>query len=84
MGAQMRKEKEREMRRTTAIDMTNGPLLGKILLFSLPLMASNILQILFNAVDIVVVGQFAGHESLAAVGSTSPVVYLFTNLLIAS
>ena len=70
------------MKRTSAIDMTNGPLLGKILLFTLPLMASNILQILFNAVDIVVVGQFAGHESLAAVGSTSPVVYLFTNLLI--
>jgi Na+-driven multidrug efflux pump len=66
----------------TTIDMTHGPLLGKILLFSLPLMASNVLQLLFNAADIVVVGRFAGHESLAAVGSTVSVIYLFVNLLI--
>ena len=62
--------------------MTHGPLLGKILLFSLPLMASNILQLLFNAADIVVVGRFAGHASLAAVGSTVSIIYLFINLLI--
>ena len=65
-----------------SIDMVNGPILGKILLFSLPLMASNVLQLLFNAVDIVVVGRFAGHTSLAAVGSTTSIVNLFTNLLI--
>lgn len=70
------------MRSKTAIDMTHGPLLGKILLFSLPLMASNILQLLFNAADIMVVGRFAGHASLAAVGSTVSVIYLFINLLI--
>ena len=65
-----------------SIDMVNGPILSRVLLFSLPLMASNILQLLFNAVDIVVVGRFAGHTSLAAVGSTSSIVNLFTNLLI--
>lgn len=62
--------------------MTHGPLLGKILLFSLPLMASNILQLLFNAADVVVVGRFAGHTSLAAVGSTTSIIFLFVNLLI--
>ena len=68
------------MRRT--MDMTSGPVLGKILLFSIPLMASNVLQILFNSMDIVVVGRYAGYNSLAAVGSTSSIVNLFTNLLI--
>lgn len=70
------------MKSKTTINMTSGSLLGKILLFSLPLMASNILQLLFNAADVVVVGRFAGHESLAAVGSTVSVIYLFVNLLI--
>lgn len=65
-----------------AIDMTHGPLLGKILRFSLPLMAANLLQLLFNAADVVVVGQFAGSESLAAVSSTTCVIYLVTNLMI--
>jgi putative MATE family efflux protein len=67
---------------TSGMDMTRGPLLGKILLFSLPLMATNILQMMFNAADIIVVGQFAGYTSLAAVGSTAPTIYLFINLLI--
>ncbi|MBQ8143166.1 MAG: MATE family efflux transporter [Butyricicoccus sp.] len=70
------------MKNKTAIDMTHGPLLSKILLFSLPLMASNILQLLFNAADVAVIGRFAGHTSLAAVGSTTSVVFLFLNLLI--
>lgn len=70
------------MKRNATIDMTHGPLLGKILLFSLPLMASNILQLLFNAADIVVVGRFAGSASLAAVSSTVSVINLFTQLLI--
>lgn len=65
-----------------SIDMVNGPILSRVLLFAIPLMASNILQLLFNAVDIVVVGRFAGHTSLAAVGSTTSIVNLFTNLLI--
>lgn len=70
------------MSRSSAMDMTNGPLFGKILIFSLPLIASNILQLLFNAADVIVVGRYAGYNSLAAVGSTSSVVYLVTNLLI--
>ena len=57
-------------RKSYEIDMCNGPLFGKILLFTLPLMLSGILQLLFNAADVVVVGQFAGNEALAAVGST--------------
>lgn len=64
------------------IDMTHGPLLGKILLFSLPLMASNLLQLLFNTADVVVVGRWAGHQSLAAVGSTACVINLVINLLV--
>lgn len=62
------------------IDMCNGPLLGKILVFAIPLMLSGILQLLFNAADIVVVGRFAGNESLAAVGSTSSLINLLVNV----
>lgn len=64
------------------IDMCNGPLLGKIILFYLPLMLSGILQLLFNAADIIVVGQFAGDEALAAVGSTSSLINLLVNVFI--
>lgn len=64
------------------IDMCNGPLLGKILIFSLPLMLSGILQLLFNAADIVVVGRFAGNHALAAVGATSSLINLLVNLFI--
>lgn len=62
------------------IDMCNGPLLGKILMFSLPLMLSGILQLMFNAADIVVVGRFAGNEALAAVGATSSLINLLVNI----
>lgn len=62
------------------IDMCNGPLLGKILVFAIPLMLSGILQLLFNAADIVVVGRFAGNEALAAVGSTSSLINLLVNV----
>lgn len=64
------------------IDMCNGPLLGKILLFYFPLMLSGILQLLFNAADVATVGHFAGNESLAAVGSTSSLTNLIINLFI--
>lgn len=64
------------------IDMCNGPLFGKILMFSVPVILSGILQLLFNAADIVVVGRFAGNEALAAVGSTSSLINLMTNLFI--
>ncbi|MCM1540122.1 MAG: MATE family efflux transporter [Blautia sp.] len=62
------------------IDMCNGPLLGKILIFYVPLMLSGVLQLLFNAADIAVVGHFAGNESLAAVGSTGSLTNLIVNL----
>lgn len=64
------------------IDMVRGPVLAKMLRFSLPLMLSSILQILFNAADIIVVGRFAGDHSLAAVGSTSSLIMLLVNLFI--
>ncbi|MCM1174808.1 MAG: MATE family efflux transporter [Blautia sp.] len=62
------------------MDMCSGSILGKILLFTLPLMCSSLLQLLFNAADIIVVGRFAGDNSLAAVGSTSSLINLLTNL----
>lgn len=65
-----------------SIDMLNGPLMGKLVVFSVPLILSGILQLLFNAADIIVVGQWAGTESLAAVGSTGSLVNLITNLFI--
>ena len=64
------------------IDMLNGPLAGKILLFALPLMLSSLLQLMFNAADVVVVGRFAGKEALAAVGSNGSLINLFVNLFI--
>lgn len=64
------------------IDMCNGPLFKKILLFSLPLMLSGILQLLFNAADMVVVGRWVGSDALAAVGSTGPLINLLVNVFI--
>lgn len=64
------------------IDMCNGPLLGKIIMFYIPLMLSGILQLLYNAADVAVVGRFAGNEALAAVGSTSSLTNLLVNLFI--
>lgn len=61
------------------MDMCSGSILKKILLFTLPLMCSSLLQLLFNAADIIVVGRFAGDNSLAAVGSTSSLINLLTN-----
>lgn len=57
------------MKKSYEMDMCSGPLLSKILIFSIPLMISGILQLLFNAADIVVVGRFTGSEAMAAVGS---------------
>ena len=64
------------------IDMCSGSIMDKLIAFSLPLMLSSILQLMFNAVDIVVVGKFSGSEALAAVGSTSALINVFTNLFI--
>lgn len=64
------------------IDMPQGPMFTKLVLFSLPLMASGMLQLLFNAADVIVVGRFAGEQSLAAVGSTGSLVTLIVNLFV--
>lgn len=62
------------------IDMCTGPLFGKIVSFTVPLMLSGILQLLFNAADMIVVGQFAGNNDLAAVGATGPLINLIVNV----
>ena len=62
--------------------MCNGSIMDKLISFSLPLMLSGILQLMFNAVDIIVVGQFTGSQALAAVGSTTALIAVFTNLFI--
>lgn len=64
------------------IDMCSGSIFKKMLLFALPLMCSSILQLLFNAADIVVVGRFAGDHALAAVGSNTALINLLTNLFV--
>ena len=64
------------------LDMCSGTIANKILVFALPLMLSGMLQLLFNAADIVVVGRFCGKESLAAVGSNTSLINLFINLFV--
>ncbi len=71
-----------EMNKKYEIDMCNGSVYGKMLLFALPLMCSSILQLLFNAADIVVVGRFAGDNALAAVGSNTALINLLTNIFV--
>ncbi len=66
----------------TNMDMLNGPLGRKILRFAVPLAATSILQQLFNAADIAVVGQFAGDKALAAVGANTFVINLLINLFV--
>ena len=72
----------KKQKKDYTIDMCNGPILKKLLIFSVPLMFSSILQLLFNAVGIVVVGHFAGDNSMAAVGSNAAIVGLLINLFI--
>jgi len=64
------------------INMTKGPILGSLLKFSIPVICSNFLQLLFNAADVAVVGRFAGDASLAAVGSSTSLINLLINLFI--
>ncbi len=68
------------MAKAVNLNMTQGPLLGKIIRFSVPLMLSGMLQLLYNAADVIVVGRFAGPAALAAVGSTGSLVNLLVNL----
>ena len=69
-------------KRNFEIDMCNGPIFSKLVSFALPLCLSSILQLMFNAVDIIVVGRFTGKEALAAVGATTALIQLMTNLFI--
>lgn len=64
------------------IDMCSGPMAGKIFQFVIPLMLSSVLQLLFNAADIIVVSRYCGEEALAAVGSTSSLINLILGLFI--
>lgn len=68
--------------RSYEIDMTNGPVFKKMVRFAFPLMCSGVLQLLFNAADVIVVGKFAGDNSMAAVGSNAALINLLTNLFI--
>ncbi len=70
------------MSKSHAVDMTSGPLFPKVIMFVLPLMASGILQLLFNAADVMVVGKFAGSLALAAVGSNGSLINLLVNVFI--
>lgn len=62
--------------------MCNGTIMDKLITFSVPLMLSSVLQLMFNAVDIIVVGRFSGSQALAAVGSTTALINIFVNLFI--
>ena len=68
------------MARQHEMDMVRGPLLKNMFLFSLPIIAMNLLQLLFNAADMVIVGQFSGSDALAAVGATAALISLLVNL----
>ena len=70
------------MKKSYEMDMCSGHILKKILIFSIPLMLSGVLQLLFNAADVIVVGRFAGSSSLAAVGSTTSLINLLINIFI--
>lgn len=70
------------MKKKYEMDMCSGSVFQKMLLFAIPLMCSSILQLLFNAADIVVVGRFAGDNALAAVGSNSSLINLLTNVFV--
>ena len=71
-----------QTRADRSADLTSGPMLQKIILFSIPLAASSILQLLFNAADVVVVGRFVGSAALAAVGSNGALINLLVNLFV--
>ena len=72
----------RSAKKSYAIDMCSGSILPKLLRFSIPLTLSTMLQLLFNAADVVVVGRYAGDTSLAAVGSNTSLINLLTNLFL--
>lgn len=70
------------MKKSYEMDMCNGPILSKVLMYAFPLMLSGVLQLLFNAADVIIVGRFAGSQSLAAVGSTTALINLLVNIFL--
>ena len=76
----MRYDKKMQQK-SNKIDMTEGSVFFKLAAFSVPLIFSSVLQLLFNAADVIVVGRFAGKNALAAVGSTGSLINLLVNLL---
>ena len=70
------------MKKSYEINMCSGPLFSQILLFAFPLMCSGVLQLLFNAADIIVVGRYAGSDAMAAVGATTSLIGLLVNFFI--
>ena len=71
-----------EVKKSKEMDMLNGGLAGKLIIFAIPLAFSSILQQLFNSADVAVVGRFAGDRALAAVGSCVALVGIFVNLIV--
>jgi len=71
-----------KVRRNYELDMTHGNLIPKVAAFAIPLMITSILQLLYNAADVIVVGRFAGSQSLAAVGSTGSLINLIVNVFL--
>lgn len=71
-----------KIRQNNEVDMINGPLMGKLFLFAVPVMLSNMLQLLFNAADVAVIGQFCGTTSVAAVSSNGAVINLIINIAV--
>lgn len=69
-------------KKSYTMDMSSGPILKKMLVFAIPLILSGLLQLLFNAADVIVVGRFAGDNALAAVGATTSLIHLFVNLFL--
>ena len=81
-GSEFRQREGIAVKKAGARDLTEGALAPQIVLFTLPLIFSNLLQVMFNMVDVAVVGRFAGSLALGSVGSTATLVSLFTSLLI--
>ncbi len=79
---EFKEERRLTMKNAHSMDMINGPVLGKILLFALPLALTGMLQVAFNAADIIVIGQFAADGALAAVGACSSLISLLVNFFI--
>ena len=68
------------MAKSYEMDMCNGPILGKVLTYSIPLMLSGVLQLLFNAADVIVVGRFAGSQSLQSARPVTVLIFSLTSL----